>query len=157
MYATGNVNLRSPHCLGRKDEAMHPIHLATIGGNVKLVRWLVSERYCPLEAMDPKRRSKNEVVFVPIVTSKGKTALEIALLHQRLDIVHYFVAEQRMSMFNLKNIGADVAISNLTTLLNMMPSTFFHGMQMQMTSAPPPSARPGATRSPGTVKRRPSL
>lgn len=136
---------------------MHPIHLATIGGNVRLVRWLVSERYCPLEVMDPKRRSKNEVV-VPIVTSRGKSALEIALLHQRLDIVHYFVAEQGMSMFNLKNIGADVAISNLTTLLNMMPSTFFHGVQMQMTSAPPPpSARPGASRSPGTVKRRPSL
>jgi Ankyrin repeats (3 copies) len=137
LYSTGNVNLRSPYWLDKKDEAMYPIHLATIGGNLRLVRWLISERYCPLEIIDPKKRSKNQVVFMPVVTSKGKSALEIALLHQRLDIVHYFVAERGMSMFNQKNIGVDVALANLTSLLNMIPNNFFQGMQMQMTSAPP--------------------
>ncbi|KAG7366568.1 FYVE zinc finger domain containing protein [Nitzschia inconspicua] len=157
LWSTGNVNLRNPIWLDKKDEAMYPIHLATIGGNLKLVRWLISERYCPLEMIDPKKRSKNQLFLTPVVTSKGLSALEIALLHQRLDIVHYFFVEQGMSMFHQKNIGTDVALANLTSLLNLLPSNFFQGMQMQMTSVQPTEPRPKSAGSPGNLGRSPSL
>lgn len=157
LYSTGNVNLRSPYWLDKKEEAMFPIHLATVGGNLRLVRWLISDRFCPLEMIDPKKKVKNQVVYSPVLTSKGMSALEIALLHQRLDIVHYFVAEQGMSMFYQKNISADVALANLTSLLNMLPPNFFEGMQMQMSTMPSPVTHLSSASGPSNIRRNPSL
>jgi hypothetical protein len=157
LHSTGNVNLRSPYWLDKKEEAMYPIHLATIGGNLKLVRWLISERYCPLEMIDPKKKMKNQVVYSPVLTSKGKSALEIAMLHQCLDIVHYFVVERGMSMFYQKNIGSDVALANLTSLLNMLPTNFFDGVQMRMTSMPSTAGQSIAENSPGHLRPNSSL
>jgi Ankyrin repeats (3 copies) len=152
LHSTGNVNLRSPYWLDKKEEAMYPIHLATIGGNLKLVRWLISERYCPLEMIDPKKKMKNQVVYSPVLTSKGKSALEIAMLHQCLDIVHYFVVERGISMFYQRNISSDVALANLISLLNMLPNNFFEGVQMRMTSMPSTAGQSIAESGPGLLR-----
>lgn len=153
LYQTGNVNLRSPYSLDKKAEAMYPIHMATIGGNLKLVRWLTAERFCPLEAIDPKKRVKNQVVYSPIVTSKGISALEIALLQQRIDIVHYLVSERGVSMFDQKNVSSDVVLMNLTSLLKVLPPNFFEGIQFPTTA----SRRSVTSGSRNSVNRTPSL
>jgi hypothetical protein len=157
LYSTGNMNLRSPYWFDKKDEAMYPIHLATIGGNLKLVRWLISERSCPLEVIDAKKRLRNQIFYSPVLTSKGKSALELAMVHQGLDIVYYFVVERGMSMFYQKNISADVALANLTSLLNMLPTNFFEGVQMRMTSMPANSVHFNAESTPGNLRPSPSL
>ena len=56
-----------------------------------------------------------------------------------------------------RGFGTDVALANLNSLLNMIPSNFFQGMQMQMSSVPPSPAPLGANGSPGILRRRPSL
>jgi hypothetical protein len=136
---------------------MYPIHLATVGGNLKLVRWLISERFCPLEMIDSKKKVKNQVVYSPVLTSKGKSALELALVHQGLDIVHFLVVERGMSMFYQKNISGDVALANLTSLLNMLPTNFFEGVQMRMTSMPATAGHLSVESSPGKLRPSPSL
>ncbi|KAL3919219.1 MAG: hypothetical protein SGARI_007263, partial [Bacillariaceae sp.] len=125
LHKTGNVNLRTPYSLEKKGEAAYPIHMATISGNLKLVRWLTSERLCPLQTINTKRKVNNQFVYEPIVTSKGLTVLEIALIKRRLDIVHFFVTDMKLSISDQNNVSSDIVLANLTSLLNMLPSSFF--------------------------------
>jgi hypothetical protein len=75
----------------------YPIHLTTLVGNTDLIQWLFSDRYCPLRV---KRNRKNKEG--PILASKGRSPLSIALNDQRLDIVSYLVAGNEMSLFQEK-------------------------------------------------------
>jgi len=158
LHATGNVNLRSPFCLDKKSESVYPIHLAILGGNLNLVRWLTSERFCPLRT---QTRKGKKVLSIPLLTSKGRSPLEIALLHQRIDIVHYLVAEKKQSLFEEKNLSTDVTLANLTSVLNMIPPNYFAGKQI---STVPLSAAPSlsanffsGTERKKDIRRRPSL
>ena len=82
LYKTGNVNLRSPYCLDKKLETVYPIHMATMGGNLQILRWLTSDRFCPLQTINWKKKTNDQLVYEPIVTSKGLGALELALMKQ---------------------------------------------------------------------------
>jgi hypothetical protein len=155
LYKTGNVNLRSPYCFDKKEEAMYPIHLATVGGNLKLVRWLISEKFCPLHTVNQKKKGKNQVVLSPVVTSKGKSVLEIALYHQRIDIVHYLVSEKKLSLFDEKTLSTEVALANLTSVLNMLPPNYFDGIQIQTTAVSIPESPTFPARS--SIQRSPSF
>jgi hypothetical protein len=139
----------------------HPIHLAVLGGNLKLVKWLASERFCPLRA--PKKRNKK--TDGPILTSKGRSPLAVAMIHQRLDIVQYLVADMRVSLFDEKEMNSNVALANFTSLLKMLPADFFNERKIE-TTAVPNSAKSlrhnGLSFSPGTspansTGRRPSM
>jgi ankyrin repeat protein len=130
LFKTGNVNLRTPYCLDKKAGALYPIHMATMGGNLKLVRWLTSERFCPLQTINLKKKVNNHFAYDPIVTSKGLTALEIALINRRIDIVHFFVSEMKLSISDQKNVSTDIVLANLTSLLNMLPSNFFEATRV---------------------------
>ena len=124
---------------------------------MRILRWLVTERFCPLRTMTQKRQGRKQVLTsVPITTSKGRSPLEIALLHQRLNIVHFLVAEMGQSLFDEENISADLALANFTSVLRMIPSNFFEGRQLQTTSVPVAAAALSNS-MPMKAERRPSM
>lgn len=125
--------MRSPFCLDKKGEDQYPIHLAILGGNLDLVRWLTSARYCPLRMQKKKGR---KTFNTPLLTSKGRSPLAIALLHQRLDILQYLVCGLNQSLFAEEELNTNVALANFTSLLKMLPASFFQGRQMQLTAVP---------------------
>jgi hypothetical protein len=99
---------------------------------VKLVEWLASDRLCPLHAL----RKRGKKVEGPILTSKGRSPLSIALLYQKLDIVRYLVADKGMSLFEEKASNGDFALANFASLLKMLPGDFFEGKIMESTVVP---------------------
>ena len=99
---------------------------------MKLVEWLASDRFCPLRTLK-KRGKKAEI---PILTSKGRSPLSIALLHQKLDIVRYLVADKGLSLFEEKGSDGNFALVNFTSLLKMLPGDFFEGKTMETTVVP---------------------
>lgn len=94
---------------------------------MKLVEWLALDRFCPLRTLK-KRGKKAEI---PILTSKGRSPLSIALLHQKLDIVRYLVADKGLSLFEEKGSNGNFALVNSTSLLKILPGDFFEGKMME--------------------------
>jgi hypothetical protein len=157
LHKTGNVNLRTPFCLDKRGENLYPIHLAILGGNLHLVKWLASERFCPLRTQRKKGRKFHDD---PLRSSKGSSPLEMALLRQRVDIVHYLVVEMNQTLFEENIVNSNVALANFTLLLNMLPQGFFDGRQLPTMSVPtngPGSLSPTLHGSQNNSKRRPSL
>lgn len=137
---------------------MYPIHMATVGGNLKLVQWLTSERFCPLQTINLKKKVGNQFVYEPIVSSKGLTALEIALVYRRINIAHYFMSEKGLSISDQTSVSTPIVLANLTSVLSMLPSNFFEENGDTSTAAPAPnSKRASSSSATKTVKRSPSL
>lgn len=117
----------------------YPIHLAILGGSLKLLRWLTEERYCPLREI--KKRSSKKVGS-PIVTSRGRSTLSIALLHQKLDIVRYLIVDRGLSLFeerdlnNDNNSSSQLALANFTSLLKLIPKDFLDDKDIEPTPVP---------------------
>jgi hypothetical protein len=114
----------------------YPIHLAALGGNTELIHWLIRDRYCPLRV---KRNRKNKEG--PILTSKGRSPLSIAMNDQRLDIVRYLVAGNEMSLFEEKELSATTELANsvfanFTAMLKMVPQDYFEGKTIERTMIP---------------------
>jgi hypothetical protein len=91
------------------------------------------------------------------MTSKGRSPLEIALLHQKIDIVHYLVAEKRQSFFEEKTLNTNIALANFTSMLNMLPPNYFEGRSFQMISVPLNASFSTYGSGGRTIERRPSL
>jgi hypothetical protein len=110
--------------------------LAVLGGNTDLIQWLIRDRYCALRV---KRKRKNKEG--PILTSKGRSPLSMALNDQRLDIVHYLVAGNDMSLFEEKELSATTELANstfanFTAMLKMVPEDYFEGRTIERTMIP---------------------
>ena len=112
LYRTGNVNLRTPYCLDKRKyaEEFHPIHMAILGKNLDLVRWLASERHCPLRSPNGRKA---------LLTSKGRSPLRLAL--KNLDILRYLVAEMDQSMLE-EDLNYRSIVKHLTFLLKSTAS-----------------------------------
>lgn len=119
------------------------MHLAILGGNLTLVRWLVKERFCPLTVPRKQARTKKNQPPPenPLLTSRGRSPLAIAMLHQKLDIVRYLVVEAGASLFDEKDLNTNLALANFTTVLKMLPTTFFDGKMVEPTAVPPSASR----------------
>jgi hypothetical protein len=105
--------------------------------------------------MTQKRKGRKQILIsVPITTSKGRSPLDIALLHQKTDIVHFLVVDMKQSLFDEENLSTDVAIANFTSLLKMIPSSFFEGRQLETTSVPVAAI---SSSIPTQAHRRPSM
>jgi Zinc finger, C3HC4 type (RING finger)/FYVE zinc finger len=108
LYGTGNINLRTPFAVSnKKDEVMHPVHAAIEGGNINLVRWLVDDHYCPLKLVRAGK-SKRAGTDVLIHTSKGRTALSIAIDRLSVDIMRYLVVELGVSIFESTDLKSSL-------------------------------------------------
>ena len=88
----------------------HPIHMAILGKNLDLVRWLASERHCPLRSPNGRKA---------LLTSKGRSPLRLAL--KNLDILRYLVAEMDQSMLE-EDLNYRSIVKHLTFLLKSTAS-----------------------------------
>jgi hypothetical protein len=59
----------------------------------------------------------------------------MALMHQKLDIVRYLVADQGVSIFEKESNGS-FALASFASLLKMLPGDFFEGKTMESTVVP---------------------
>ena len=75
------------------------VQCAVLGGNLELLKWLIEEHCCPLRSIriSSGRQRDAAGTYTPILTSKGRSLLGIALENRNIDIVHYLVVKKRMS------------------------------------------------------------
>jgi hypothetical protein len=97
------------------------VHCAVIGGNIQLLRyvaticharlivfaalqltilrWLVDENMCPIKSVRISGKSKDAAgKYTPIVTSKGRALLGIAMEQSNIQMVRYLVVEKGISL-----------------------------------------------------------
>ena len=103
---------------------------------MNIVRWLIQERFCPLKVVGNPTRGKKQGPCGPLLTSRGRSPLAIAMLHQKLDLVRFLVVEGGASLFDEKDLNANLALANFTTILKMLPKTFFDGKLVEPTAVP---------------------
>lgn len=94
----------------------NPIHMSILGGNLDLVRWLISDKCCPL-----RRRDKAKSL---LCTSKGRSPVRLALVKDNPEILRFLVSEQGMSL-EAEDLRGDYKqlLVHLTTLLNAVPES----------------------------------
>ena len=99
---------------------------------MKIVKWLASERYCPVRVVRKRGKQKEG----PLLTSRGRSPLGMALADQKLDIVRYLIAEKNMSFFEEKDLPMDAALASFASMLKMVPADFFVGRRMEPSPLP---------------------
>lgn len=121
LYDTGNINLRSPFA-HVKGEVLYPIHCAVLGGNLKLIKWLVDTKCVPLHKSSKKSRRKGPRDGT-LTTSKGKTILELAIIMNNIDVVRYLVCDKNISILSYRDLSSalitlESALKRITLLSN---------------------------------------
>jgi hypothetical protein len=104
LYHTGNINLRCPlpaPVCNKKAEIMYPVHCAVQGGNLNIVRWLLDEHFCPIKLVKKSSKSSGDIA---IVTSKGRSVLNIAMSSLKVDIIRYLVVEKGVPVYETKDL-----------------------------------------------------
>ena len=142
LYGTGNINLRTPFPVGtKKDEVLYPIHCAVMGGSLDVLRWLLDDHHCPIQRVRGKGRHSRiggtgpNPGGDPILTSKGRSVLSIALGIAKVDVLRYLVIECDVSVYESTNLKD--ALRALEAVLAALPSA----------SSVPRAAAVAATRS----------
>lgn len=125
LYGTGNINLRTPFPVAsKKEEIMYPIHCAVEGGNPSIVRWLMDDHFCPIKLIrtgsgKKVKRGTTGTTDVPILTSKGRSVMTIAMSGLQIDILRYLVIERDVSVYEAKDLKS--ALRALEAALQALP------------------------------------
>lgn len=108
LYHTGNINLRCPLPAAtgaKKAEIMYPVHCAVLGGNLDIVRWLLDEHFCPIKIVKKSTgKGRKSAGDTAIVTSKGRSVLNIAMSGLKVDIIRYLVVEKGVPVYETKDL-----------------------------------------------------
>ena len=104
----------------------YPIHAAIIGGNLRLVKWFLSNRQCPLVRPTSQSPSEPEAAvsssLQPLLTSKGRSPVQLALPH--LDILHYFVKHLNLNLLHDLDVSDQkIVLVHFTQLLRKAPAS----------------------------------
>jgi hypothetical protein len=122
IYNTGNINLRTPFPSSKKDEVMWHVHCAVEGGNLKTLRWLVDQHFCPIKYCSSlNKKSSSGGKETVLTTSKGRSVLSIALECHKVDVMQYLVVECNVSVYECKEITS--ALHALEVALMALPHT----------------------------------
>lgn len=126
IHSTGNINLTTPFA-NVKGELFYPVHCAVLGGSLELLNWLIEEHCCPLRSIriSSGRQRDAAGTYTPILTSKGRSLLGIALENRNIDIVHYLVVKKRMMITAEKGIPNEILTQNLDLVLRVLPDNAF--------------------------------
>lgn len=113
LYGSGNINLRTPfpQLSKKKEETMYPIHCAVEGGNIDIVRWLMEDHFCPVKVVragSGKRPKKGGSPDFPILTSKNRSVLGIAMESLHVQILRYLVVDNNVSIYESKDLKASL-------------------------------------------------
>jgi FYVE zinc finger/Zinc finger, C3HC4 type (RING finger) len=142
LYRTGNVNLRTPFAVSnKKDESMYPVHCAAEGGNINILRWLINDRFCPVKVHTAAKRGTPAQKF-PVLTSKGRSVLTIAIESLKVDMMRYLVVELGVSIYECKDLRP--ALTALEAALSAVPRTI--NPQQQPMVGPPADIPSGIAR-----------
>ena len=118
IHATGNINLHAP--FGNvKGELFYPVHCAVLGGSLPLLKWLVDENCCPIKSLRVSGGSGG--TYTPIVTSKGRSLLGIAMENKDIQIIRYLVVRKGISLAGEQDITFEMLLRNLDKLLRLIP------------------------------------
>jgi hypothetical protein len=121
LYRTGNVNLRSLYGSRKKsllgDEAFRPIHMAIRGGNLSLIKWLLFDHYCPLY------KSGKDGQRALLLTSKGRSPIDMALEQPRPEILKFLVSNQGLSLMEGAKKENRNCMSHLMCLIEVIPES----------------------------------
>mmetsp|Transcript_2498 Transcript_2498/g.4673 ORF Transcript_2498/g.4673 Transcript_2498/m.4673 type:complete len:416 (+) Transcript_2498:112-1359(+) len=125
LHATGNINTRCPFANVRGDHYYYPVHCAVLGGNLSMLKWLVESLYCPITAakqsppklLQPK--NMNIVLDQHVLSSQGKTVLDLAMEAQELGILYYLIFERGISVMQCRNLP--VALRAFEAALRHLP------------------------------------
>lgn len=107
LYHTGNINLRCPLPAAdgaKKAEIMYPIHCAVHGGNLDIVRWLMDEHFCPIKLVKKNNGKGRKTSDTALVTSKGRSVLNLAMNGLKVDIIRYLVVDKGVPVYEMKDL-----------------------------------------------------
>jgi hypothetical protein len=128
LVATGNVNLHTPFA-NVKGEMFYPVHCAVLGGNLDLLKFMVDENCCPIKSVRVSTSGKDPSnKYTPIVTSKGRSLLGIAMEGENLSIVRYLIVEKGLNLFGEKDLTHDLLCRNFEKLLRLVPGDVFSNL-----------------------------
>ena len=124
LYGSGNVNLRTPfpQFSGKKEEVVYPMHCAVEGGDIDIVRWLMEDHFCPVKVIRAggKRSKKGGSTDFPILTSKNRSVLTIAMEHLHVKLLRYLVVDNGVSIYESKDLKG--SLRALEAVLSALPS-----------------------------------
>lgn len=100
----------------------YPVHCAVLGGSLQSLKWLVDEHCCPLRSLRVGGRRQSRGSYTPILTSRGRSLLGIAMENQNLEIVRYLVADKNMSLTEEKGLALETTIRTLEAALKRLPA-----------------------------------
>ena len=125
IYGSGNINLRTPfpQFSNKKEEVKYPIHCAVEGGNLSIVRWLMEDHFCPVKVIRTAggaKKSKEGSQDYPILTSKGRSVLTIAMDNIHVNVLRYLVIDCGFSIYESKDLKG--SLRALEAVLNALPS-----------------------------------
>jgi FYVE zinc finger len=122
IYNTGNINLRTPFPSNKKDELMWPVHCAVEGGNLRIIRWLVDQHFCPIKyCAGINKKAASGGKETAITTSKGRSVLSIALECHKVEVMRYLVVDCNVSVYECKELHS--ALQALEAALMALPHT----------------------------------
>lgn len=125
LHATGNVNMHTPFA-NVKGELFFPVHCAVLGRNLDLLKFLVDENCCPIKSNRAAGAGKfNADKFPPLVTSKGRSLLGIAMENEDLPIIRYLVAQKGIMLSADRCITPYTLCRNLEKLLRFISADAF--------------------------------
>jgi hypothetical protein len=133
LFATGNVNLHTPFA-NVKGELFYPVHCAVLGNNCDLLRFLVDEQCCPIKSVRVNASSsssgssgkgnggRNQTTHTPIVTSRGRSLLGMAMEQNNMEIVRYLIVEKGVNSAAEPDVTREL-LGNILyqALMRMMP------------------------------------
>lgn len=126
VYGSGNINLRTPfpQFSNKKEEVMYPIHCAVEGGNLSIVRWLMEDHFCPVKVIrtggGSKKSKKGGDQDYPILTSKNRSVLTIAMDNVHVNVLRYLVIDNGFSIYESKDLKG--SLRALEAVLAALPS-----------------------------------
>lgn len=101
----------------------YPVHCAVLGGSLELLQWLVDTHCCPLRSIRISGKTRQSSgSFTPILTSRGRSLLGIAMEKEKIDLVRYLVVDKGMPLTGEKDLNMGTLIRILDRLLRTMPS-----------------------------------
>jgi hypothetical protein len=93
-----------------------------LGGSLSLLKWLVDDHCCPLRSLRVGGRRQSRGSYTPILTSRGRSLLGIAMENRNLEIIRYLVADKNMSLADEKGLSMETTIATLEAALRRLPA-----------------------------------
>lgn len=96
------------------------------------MKWLVDDNCCPIKSLRLSG-SRDLADSYPIVTSKGRSLLGIALENQNVGIVRYLVVRKGISLAPEQGITFEMLLKNLDRVLHVLPEDVDSSLQDEST------------------------